>query len=107
MNGRWSDLSLRHLGVSPSWYPPPGVTSGRYPPLAGRMLHLGTCFGTELTCGGPLCGELSGGKWTGGRLRERAPGIDPAQRCLALRSDNATLPGFSAWLPTAPARGAR
>jgi hypothetical protein len=32
----------------------------------------------RLTCGGPLCGELSGGKWTGGRLRERAPGIDPA-----------------------------
>ncbi len=35
-------------------------------------------LGTELTCGGPLCGELSGGKWTGGRLRERAPEIDPA-----------------------------
>ena len=32
-------IFTRHLGVSPSRYPPSGVTGGRYPPPEGRMLY--------------------------------------------------------------------
>jgi len=70
---------LKTLGGKPKLgIRPRDVTGRRYPPLAGCMLHYGTGASPEHLCGGPLCGELGGGKWTGGRLRERAPGLDPA-----------------------------
>jgi hypothetical protein len=52
-------------------------------------------------------GNLVGANGRVGDSVSHAPGFDPAQRCLALRSDNTALPGFIARLPTAPARGAR
>ena len=37
----------------------PGGTCGRQYSSSGSMPHCGTCFGTKLTCGGTIFGELS------------------------------------------------
>ncbi len=60
---------------------------------------------TELTCGGPLCGELSGGKWTGGRSCEPSSSID-LPSVLSTQSDNTALVGcLGALLSAATLRG--
>jgi hypothetical protein len=58
-------LILKTLGGRPKLVSVLDVISGRDPPLAGYMLHLGDVRCTELTCGGPPCEELSGGNWMG------------------------------------------
>ena len=60
--------TLRPLGVSLSWYPSLGVTGGRYPPLAGCMLHSGTARARP-DVPRTARGELSGGKWIACRPR--------------------------------------
>jgi hypothetical protein len=39
------------------------VICGRYPPPAGCMQHCGKAPSAGTLCGGPPCGELSGGNW--------------------------------------------
>jgi hypothetical protein len=52
------------LGGKPKPISASGVIGGRYPPLAGCMLHCMMPLRTpDYLCSGPSCGELSGGNW--------------------------------------------
>jgi hypothetical protein len=89
-------LIAKQLGGKPMLITASGVIGGRYPPLAGSMLHGVTAPAPNHLCSGQPCGELSGGNWMVVRgLRDSSLGLRAAaMRLFASPSVyNSTLRG--------------
>ena len=93
-----ANIILQTLGGKPKQLSASGVSCGRHPPLEERISHPAWCCipALQAACGGPLLGELSGGKWmaVGSRL-SAAHGLPCQSRpCFGtLLLSETTLPG--------------